>query len=62
MIANRASPIQNYGTAEAGWTGGGGIETFIAPDLSIRLEYLYGRGVNGRLDTNTIRRGVAVKF
>jgi outer membrane immunogenic protein len=62
MIANRTGPNQNYASVEAGWTSGAGIETFIAQDLSIRLEYLYGRGVNGRLDTNTIRSGVAVNF
>jgi opacity protein-like surface antigen len=62
MIANHANLIQNSGTLEAGWTSGGGIETFIAQGLSIRVEYLYARGVDGHFDTNTIRSGVAVNF
>ncbi|VFU17489.1 outer membrane protein [Methylocella tundrae] len=62
MIANHANLIQNSGALEAGWTGGGGVETFIAQGLSIRVEYLYGRGVDGHFDTNTIRSGVAVNF
>lgn len=62
MIANHANVIPNYGTLEAGWTGGGGVETFIAQGLSLRVEYLFGRGVDGHFDANTIRSGVAVNF
>ncbi len=62
MIGSFAKLNQGYHAVEPGWTTGGGLEVFVAPDLSVRFEYLHGQGLNGRFNTATIRSGVAVKF
>ncbi len=62
MIGAFARPNQGPAAIEAGWATGAGVEILVAPDLSVRFEYLHGQGVNGRFDATAIRSGVAVKF